>query len=368
MKQNTKTLGSKVVLAALGSVSIMLAGCQSLPWKKAEPSASANDTIGPVGGGQQQLVKIDAPFNADYDQLEQGNIYQRPSVPDQQSIIIEEPLISDVQIPGIEPLNIPSIQVKDDDLAYIVQRGDTLWGISQQFKVSLNKILSANGLSKTSVISIGQTLQIPGVAESETFQPTITLDLATDDVFINSSSYTVKRGDNLTKIAYLYGTSVRNLKSANGLITDRLLVGQSLNVPSGGPVRDAYKPAATTNTSAPAPTSGDGYHTVRSGEYPGSIARMYGLKASELMRLNNISDPSKLQVGTRLVVSRGASLPASVGNHAVAAPSASVLPAPASNGFDSIGPLPAPVSTPGTVEIPLQDIEEELIVPIEDAK
>ena len=94
-------------------------------------------------------------------------------------------------------------------------------------------------MSKASVISIGQSLQIPGVAESSSPDPLLSLDYSTDDVYLNKGTYSVKRGDNLTKIAYLYGTSVSDLKSANGLISDRLLA--DLSVPGGGPVRGSYK-------------------------------------------------------------------------------------------------------------------------------
>ena len=111
------------------------------------------------------------------------------------------------------------------------------------------------------------------------------MDYSTDDVYLNKGIYSVKRGDNLTKIAYLYGTSVSDLKSANGLISDRLLVGQSLSVPGGGPVRGSYKPANNVNVPTTATSSNGNYHIVSSGEYPGSIARMYGLKTSELMSL-----------------------------------------------------------------------------------
>ena len=95
-------------------------------------------------------------------------------------------------------------------------------------------------MSKASVISIGQSLQIPGVAESSSPDPLLSLEYSTDDVY-STKVPTQLSGDNLTKIAYLYGTSVSDLKSANGLISDRLLVGD-LSVPGGGPVRGSYKP------------------------------------------------------------------------------------------------------------------------------
>lgn len=368
MKQDTKTkLPVVATIAILGSILLLQAGCQSLPWEKSEPEASAKDTLGPVEGPSDQdvPVQIDTAFNAEFDALEDStqDVFHRPSRPELPPVIEDESVV----IAPVTPYGLlggPVFPKEDDDLAYIVQRGDTLWSISQKFKVSLHKILGTNGLTRTSVISIGQELQIPGVSESQSPVKTFSLDVFENTVYANGGSYTVKKGDNLTRIAYVYGTSVKDLKSANGLITDRLMVGQELVVPSGGPVRSGYKPSPAASTSA----SGGDYHVVRRGEYPGSIARRYGLKASELMAINNISDPSRLQIGTRLVVRHGGSLPQSVGSHIESAPvigSSQVL-APTSSGFDSTGTLQVP-GDGSTEEVPLLD-EDMPVIPIEDVK
>ena len=47
------------------------------------------------------------------------------------------------------------------DIVYYVQKGDTLWRISQQYEVSLKAITSANGISENSKLSVGQKLVIP---------------------------------------------------------------------------------------------------------------------------------------------------------------------------------------------------------------
>jgi LysM repeat protein len=48
-----------------------------------------------------------------------------------------------------------------------------------------------------------------------------------------SSVYVVKTGDSLTKIARAHGTTLRALRTANNLKTDRILVGQKLKIPAG---------------------------------------------------------------------------------------------------------------------------------------
>jgi LysM repeat protein len=58
-----------------------------------------------------------------------------------------------------------------------------------------------------------------------------------------TKTYTVKSGDTLSKIATQQGVSVKALRSANNLKTDRIKVGQKLKIP--------VKAAAATPTPAP---------------------------------------------------------------------------------------------------------------------
>ena len=193
---------------------------------------------------------------------------------------------------------------------YTVKKGDNLWTIAKRSNVSLNELYAANGLDTTSILSIGQQLQIPvegstatvTAPSADTYQPTSFNQGSTD--------YTVKRGDSLSRIANQFDASVRAIKAANGLSSDLIRVGDKLVVPVSGSTGASSgmsaAPSDSISSSSTAPsfsTSGARTHTVKSGEYPGKIASQYGMTTDELLALNGITDPRKLQVGKVLKVS-----------------------------------------------------------------
>ena len=193
---------------------------------------------------------------------------------------------------------------------YTVKKGDNLWTIARRFNVSLNELYAANGLDTTSILSIGQELQIPVEGSTatvtapspDTYQPT--------SFNQGSTEYMVKRGDSLSKIANQFDTSVRAIKAANGLSSDLIRVGDKLLVPvpssTGTSSAMSAAPSDSISSSPTAPsfsTSGARTHTVKSGEYPGKIASQYDMTTDELLALNGITDPRKLQVGKVLKVS-----------------------------------------------------------------
>jgi LysM repeat protein len=215
-----------------------------------------------------------------------------------------------------------TVQVSGTSMeVYTVKKGDNLWTLSKRYNVSLNELYAANGLNKNSVLRIGQQIQIPvegGTAtvntpSADTYQPT--------SLNQGSTNYTVKRGDSLSKIASQYGTSVRALKAANGKSSDLIRVGETLIVPVSGASSSSSASSAsvsgstvsTVSVAAPTVTASSSFgssartHTVKAGEYPATIARKYGMTTGELLALNGITDPRKLQVGQVLKVSASGS-------------------------------------------------------------
>jgi LysM repeat protein len=109
-------------------------------------------------------------------------------------------------------------------------------------------------------------------------------------------THRVVAGDNLTKIAAQYGVTVADLEEANGTKkTATLRVGQVMSIPK---VSTAAKSTpSTAATSTPQVT-----YIVAKDDNPASIARKLHVNYSELLKLNNIEDPKKLQPGQKLKV------------------------------------------------------------------
>lgn len=109
----------------------------------------------------------------------------------------------------------PPFEPDNPYLIYTVQRGDSLWKISQKYEVPVNDIISFNNLSSVN-LQIGDELKIP---------------LTSLDNNTVSKTYTVKTGDTLWSIAKNFDVSVNDLKTANNLTSNLLSVGQTLTIP-----------------------------------------------------------------------------------------------------------------------------------------
>lgn len=192
--------------------------------------------------------------------------------------------------------------------SYTVKRGDNLWSIAKRYGVSLDELYAVNDLNKNSVLRVGQQIQIPVEGGTATVSPVTPDAYQPSGYNQETTNYTVKRGDTLSKIANQFDTTVGALKASNGKTSDMIRVGEVLTVPAGGSAPSASTNKPTTSVSASSTTtasqvSGTKTHTVKAGEYPAKIARQYGMTTKELLAINGISDPRKLRVGQKLTVS-----------------------------------------------------------------
>jgi LysM repeat protein len=123
--------------------------------------------------------------------------------------------------------------------------------------------------------------------------------------------YQVKAGDTLPGIAAQFGLTARDLEIANNLAPGTIVaVGRELVIPEhtnakGGSeldkLLDGRQTGGKTATQGAGGENGK-FYTIQRGDNPATIARKFKITASELLRINNIDDPKKLQVGQRLLI------------------------------------------------------------------
>src|ERR1039458_1462048 len=133
---------------------------------------------------------------------------------------------------------------------YAIVKGDTFGTLAKKFHVSAKAIADANPGVEPTKLKIGQKIHIPTPAASST--PAVTGTAPVESATASGEpTYTVKSGDNLTKIAVHLGTTLKALRAANGLKTDSIKVGQKLKIPA----KASAPVAVPTAPLEPAPTS-----------------------------------------------------------------------------------------------------------------
>ncbi|NCC84573.1 MAG: LysM peptidoglycan-binding domain-containing protein [Clostridia bacterium] len=109
------------------------------------------------------------------------------------------------------------------------------------------------------------------------------------------TTYTVKSGDTLYKIASLYNVTVASIVAANSIVNPNLIyVGQVLKIPTTAPVPPPPPP--------PPPPTGVVYYTVKSGDTLYKIASLYNVTVTSIVTANSIVNPNLIYVGQVLKI------------------------------------------------------------------
>lgn len=171
-------------------------------------------------------------------------------------------------------------------LTHTVVAGDTLTKIATQHKSSVAAIEQANGLEATATIHVGQVLKIPSklVQETKTApdkeNPPVSKKAEEKTAAKPAVSGKLPAPAETTKVA----SSVSAPQTAK---------------PVASPVAQEAKPSAPAETKTE--SSGKTY-TVAKGDNPYSIAKKLKVSYNELLKINKIEDPTKLQIGQKLTI------------------------------------------------------------------
>jgi membrane-bound lytic murein transglycosylase D len=186
-----------------------------------------------------------------------------------------------VKYRSVTPVKAPKEQL------YIVRKGDSLSTIARKYGSTVSVLLAANNMRSASRLIVGQRLRIPSTVKvAASSRQTASPQSKVAPAY---GRYTIQRGDNVGMIAERFNISVQQLRSLNGLSTNRIFVGQVLRVPTG------RSGGFTSRSVKPAPQ----YHLVVSGDSLWSISRRYGVSQKQIMLLNGAKARS-LMKGQRI--------------------------------------------------------------------
>ena len=207
---------------------------------------------------------------------------------------------------------------------HTVQRGESLWDIAQQYRLSLDCISSINHLKEPDSLSIGQKIRIPTddsnvfMKEKESSLEEEQPDLSFESDRLNplgmanslnqqfrdsvqEIDYTVKPGESLWTIAQNYQVSLKELTNMNDLENEeKLSIGQIIKIPLGGRTANDVKKVNNDNGNDLQETWVE--HIVEYGENISMIAQKYHISIQTLCQLNQISEKDYVYPGQRLKI------------------------------------------------------------------
>ncbi len=197
----------------------------------------------------------------------------------------------------------------DESVLHTVEAGETLFAISRQYGVTIAEIQSWNNLEGNQ-LSPGQELTIftdqsePNESQPEEIPEQVDDEATPRESIVRdreegrgTTYYTVRSGDNLTRIARLHDMSVDQLRDLNNLQSDQIRVGQRLTV------RDVQTaPSIAESAEESTPQGKFVNYRIESGEDLDDLLEKFMMTEKELAALNPDLDVTSLSSGQRITV------------------------------------------------------------------
>ena len=291
LSSNLIHVGQKLVIGQKKST------VQQQQGKKEPQQTTSNETYTVKSG--DSLWKIATNHNMSVSQLKNLNKLSNDMIFVGQKLVVSEKK----QSAPSQNQNKPSQNQVTKPSTYTVKSGDSVWKIAHECGMSMNELVSLNGI-KNNLIFPGQVLKVKAGAKAENVSKSETSGSKNQNAASNgsSSTYTVKSGDSVWKISHEHGMSMDELKSLNGLKDNLIIPGQVLKIK--GTSSDTKQKIKTSSKET---AEAGATYVVKSGDSLWAVANKQGLTVAELKRINGLSSDT-IYVGQRLKVTQKSSV------------------------------------------------------------
>lgn len=199
---------------------------------------------------------------------------------------------------------------------YTVQSGDSVWGISNKFGITMDQLIQWNNI-QNNFIYPGQKLTIKGSQENGSSMNNSGNNTnssgnagTSNGGQTTGAKYTVQSGDSVWKISNDHGITMAQLIEWNNIKNNFVYPGQQLIVSNGGSSNTGANTGNTSgsnssNSSSSNTASGTKY-TVKAGDSVWSVSNKYGITMAQLIQWNNIQN-NFIYPGQQLTVSNSGS-------------------------------------------------------------
>jgi N-acetylmuramoyl-L-alanine amidase len=214
-------------------------------------------------------------------------------------------------------LKVPAPAVKEEEKAapevitYQVKKGDTLEKIALKHHTTVRSIRTLNHLKSDEPVYAGRKLKVPvekpdedlpaePAASAKGQKPDVKKASAAEPVQ-NLTTYRVKKGDTLEKIASRCDTTTAELLKLNNMkLKDPLWVDRKLKVPALD--KDKGREAPAQKKTAAKPQKKTATYVVRKGDTLEKIASKHNTSTAALMKVNKIKLSDPLYVNRKLII------------------------------------------------------------------
>lgn len=160
--------------------------------------------------------------------------------------------------------------------AHVVKKGETLYSIASDYKVSTSSIEKLNPGVKKSGVKAGKALIMPSTSRW----------IAKKNSDANYSVYKAKKGETVFSISKKTGVSQGAIIASNNNVKNGVQAGQLIAIPNKAKQKTGVASAYKSKTATTAKKSNNVAHTVKKGETMFSLCKTYKITESDLVKAN----------------------------------------------------------------------------------